>query len=65
MKFVVALVLLAGAATAQADSSLADTIKAGDRRTALEMIAKGVDVNAAQPDGTTAIHWASYQVDAQ
>jgi uncharacterized protein len=64
MKFLAALVLLAGAATAQADSPLADTIKAGDRRTALEMIAKGVDVNAAQPDGTTPIHWASYQVDA-
>ena len=64
MKFVAAIVLLAAAATAHADSPLADTIKAGDRRTALEMIAKGVDVNAAQGDGTTPVHWASYQVDA-
>ena len=65
MKFVVAALLLAAAATAaHADSPLADTIKSGDRRTALEMIAKGADVNAAQGDGTTAIHWAAYQVDA-
>ncbi|MEJ0035409.1 MAG: ankyrin repeat domain-containing protein [Gammaproteobacteria bacterium] len=64
MKCFAAIVLLATAATAQADSPLADAIKAGDRRAALEMLSKGVDVNAAQPDGTTALHWASYQVDA-
>ena len=63
MKFFAAIVLLAAAAVAQADSELADTIKAGDRRAALEMIAKGVDVNAAQGDGTTPIHWAAYRVD--
>ena len=63
MKFFAAIVLLAAAAAAQADSELADTIKAGDRRAALEMIAKGVDVNAAQGDGTTPIHWAAYRVD--
>ncbi len=63
MKFVAAIVLLAAAAAAQADSQLADTIKAGDRRAALAMIARGTDVNAAQADGTTPIHWASYQVD--
>jgi len=63
MRFIAALVLLAAAAAAHADSPLADTIKAGDRRAALELISKGADVNAAQPDGTTPLHWASYKVD--
>jgi uncharacterized protein len=64
MRLIAAIVMLAATAAAHADSPLADTIKSGDRRAALEMLARGVDVNAAQPDGTTAIHWASYQVDA-
>jgi ankyrin repeat protein len=63
MKLVAALVLLAAAAAAHAESPLADAIKAGDRRAALEMIANGADVDAAQGDGTTPIHWASYRVD--
>src|SRR6185369_16582414 len=63
MRFIAALVLLAAAAAAHADSPLADTIKSGDRRAALDLISKGADVNAAQPDGTTPLHWASYQVD--
>jgi ankyrin repeat protein len=42
---------------------LANLIEAGDRRTALERIAAGADVNAAQPDGTRPIHWAVYHVD--
>jgi ankyrin repeat protein len=58
-----AIVLVCAAATAQADSPLADTIKSGDRKAAIEMIGKGADVNAAQGDGTTPLHWASYQVD--
>ena len=58
-----ALFLACAVATAQADSPLADTIKSGDRKAAVEMIGKGIDVNAAQGDGTTPLHWASYQVD--
>jgi len=47
--------------------SLADLIRAGNRKAALERIraagTDGVDVNAAQPDGTRPIHWAVYKVD--
>ena len=53
--FVAALAL---ASPVHAQSALADRIQAGDRRAALEMIAKGADVNAAQADGTTPLHWA-------
>jgi ankyrin repeat protein len=60
-----ALCLLFAAVSAAADSQLASTIKAGDRQHALTMIAAGADVNAAQPDGTTALHWAVYRQDAE
>lgn len=57
------LCLLATAAQARADSGLADVIEDGDRATALKLIRGGVDVNSAQGDGTTALHWAVYHVD--
>jgi ankyrin repeat protein len=56
--------LSAAAATAQAQS-LADRIQSGDRLAALAMIAAGADVNQAQPDGSTPLHWAVYRVDRE
>jgi uncharacterized protein len=53
------------AAGASAQATLADRIQAGDRRAALAMIASGADVNQAQPDGTTPLHWAAYRVDKE
>src|SRR6202171_2210366 len=48
-----------------ADASLAGQIQAGHRDAALKMIAAGADVNAAQGDGTTPLHWAVYKIDAE
>jgi ankyrin repeat protein len=45
-----------GAASAQ--GSLIDAIKANDVAAVRTLIDKRVDVNAVQPDGTTALHWA-------
>src|ERR1700675_3331869 len=56
--------LAAAGTAAAADNSLADQIQAGHRDAALKMIAAGADVNAAQGDGTTPLHWAVYKVDA-
>jgi ankyrin repeat protein len=39
-------------------ASLLDAVKAGDRPGVRRLIAQGADVNAAAPDGTTALHWA-------
>jgi ankyrin repeat protein len=47
-----------------AESPLADALENGRRAAALELIAQGADVNAAQADGTTPLHWAAYQLDA-
>ena len=62
---VVGLCLSATTVTLLAQASLADRIQAGDRKAALQMIRSGVDVNAAQADGTTPLHWAVYRVDAE
>ena len=53
------------AVSAHAQAVLADRIQSGDRRAALELIAKGADVNQTQPDGTTPLHWAAYTFDRE
>ena len=50
-------------AVALAESPLADAIENGRRDAALALIDEGADVNAAQGDGTTPLHWAAYQLD--
>lgn len=50
---------------AQSGSGLADRIEAGDRNSALEMIAMNAPVSLPQPDGTTPLHWAVYRVDEE
>src|SRR5437588_569717 len=56
--------LAAAGTAAAADNSLVGQIQAGHRDAALKMIAAGADVNAAQGDGTTPLHWAVYKIDA-
>ena len=66
MKLVASLALVFGvAATAHAQSALADAIQAGDRKAALALIASGANVNQPQPDGSTPLHWAVYRVDRE
>jgi ankyrin repeat protein len=55
--------LAAVGTAAAADDSLAGLIQAGHRDAALTRIASGADVNAAQGDGTTPLHWAVYKID--
>jgi ankyrin repeat protein len=54
---------LSGTVLAADERSLLEVTKAGDHEAALRLIASGADVNAAQPDGTTALHWAAYNDD--
>ncbi len=46
-------------------SSLADAVKNGDRAGAIALLKQHTDVNAPEPDGTTALHWAVRQDDRE
>jgi ankyrin repeat protein len=48
-----------------AAAPLVDAAKAGDKAAALALIEKRVDVNASEPDGTTALHWAVHNGDVE
>jgi uncharacterized protein len=50
----------AGAAT---DAPLAAAVQRSDRAAIRQLLDKKVGINAAQPDGTTALHWATYHDD--
>ena len=53
------------AAAAPADLPLVDAVKAGDVATVRALVAQGIDVNAAEVDGTTPLHWAAYGQGAE
>ena len=44
---------------------LADAVEKQDRDKIETLLKQGSDVNAAQPDGMTALHWAAYHEDEQ
>jgi ankyrin repeat protein len=46
-------------------AGLAELIKAGDRKAALEMVRAGADVNALADDGSSPLLWAVHRVDQQ
>ena len=60
----IALCGFAGASALADEAPLADAIKAGEQVTIDALLARGTAVNAAQPDGSTALHWAAYRNDA-
>lgn len=59
---VIFLVALAAGTT---DTRLADAAQNSDRGAIRSLLAKKVDVNAPQGDGTTALHWAAFNDDRE
>ena len=55
------LLLTAGSA----DSPVADAAERGDIETVVSLLRQGADVNAAQGDGMTALHWAAMNGHAE
>ena len=45
--------------------AIVEAAGARDAATVQALIAEGVDVDAAQPDGATALHWAAYRNDSE
>ena len=61
-----ALVLLAaGLGGDGADAPLADAAEKADRAGVRALLERRVDVNQAQVDGMTALHWAAYRDDLE
>jgi ankyrin repeat protein len=50
---------------AQGPAPIANAAQNGDRESVHALLKKGVDVNEAQGDGTTALHWAAIKGDAE
>ena len=46
-----------------ASDALVQAVRAGDQARTAALIEQGVDVNAANPDGATALHWAAHVSD--
>ena len=66
--FVIVAFGISGIATATGhaeESSLADAVESGDSNLMVRLIEGGADVNAAQVDGMTALHWAVYHDDTE
>jgi ankyrin repeat protein len=62
--FLVALLLAASLMAADLGRpAMIEAAKSGDKEALRTLIQKKADVNAAEPDGTTALHWASYRDD--
>ena len=55
---------LGAARTPTDESPVADAVMRGDSARVRVLIKQGLDVNAAQPDGMTALHWAAQRGDA-
>jgi ankyrin repeat protein len=56
---------LAGVAQAADNATVADASEHRNHALVKELLAKGADVNTAQVDGMTALHWAVYNDDAE
>ena len=50
-------------AAGPADAALAAAVQRNDRAAIRTLLDKKTGINAAQPDGTTALHWATYHDD--
>jgi ankyrin repeat protein len=60
-----ALLCVSGLRAAGTNAPLADAVQRRDAEAVRSLLAKRADVNAPQPDGATALHWATYFDDAE
>ena len=61
----ITLLFLSVASSAAVRSDVADAAARGDKAAVRSLIEQHADVNAPQPDGATALHWAAYRGDRE
>ena len=61
----VALVVALSVGVTAAESPVADAAARGDREAVKSLLKQAADVNAAQGDGMTALHWAAMNGDVE
>jgi ankyrin repeat protein len=59
------VVLAGGLSAAGSDLRLTDAVMRADREAVRTLLQQKIDVNAGQPDGTTALHWAVRRDDVE
>src|SRR5689334_18532948 len=62
---IVLLCIAAWMVAAAPDTRIADAAKRGDRDSVRALLKDAADVNAAQGDGMTALHWAAVKGDSE
>lgn len=62
---VLGLLLCASTEAAVDQAAVAEAVKNGDRAAVKALLQKRADVNAPEPDGSTALHWAAYKDDLE
>ena len=65
MRFSIGLVLLVSSLAFAADSRLSEAAMRGDRAAVATLLKQGVDIDGAQGDGSTALHWAAFNDDLE
>ena len=63
--FAIGLVIALSAGISAAESPIADAASRGDREAVKALLKEAADVNAAQGDGMTALHWAAMNGDLE
>src|ERR1051326_8920821 len=61
----VCFLAVASFAYAGSDLRLVEAVKKGDKQTISSLLSQRIDVNAASPDGATALHWAAHWDDLE
>ena len=56
---------LASLAATRSDLHLVEAVESGDREGVRSLLEQNTDVNTAQADGTTALHWAAHRDDVE
>jgi ankyrin repeat protein len=63
--FPTVLLLSASLSAAASDLSLVEAVKQGNKEAVRSLLNQRIDVNVAQPDGTTALAWAAERADLE